>query len=811
MRTTPDDNPSIGLSPNALDSMQTKRKHFGARRPATAISQAFHTPGIKAVGAGYHAKRTRAMKLQTVARRRVLTELSSSTNFTPKELRALAQTFTDMSDVTGRLAFDDFKAVLKTTIPGLMANEQLARRVFSVVTGKGDTVSFKDFVMTLAKCIRGSIDEKLSIVFRLFDKNNDHQLDLVELVGLIKQGNSEVDDIVSFAEEVVEALDKNGDGEVSREEYLSTVEDDPVLFDAFARLITVTPAMHHALHRLKSAWHAFDAVHCAIMFQSLSQQRAQLVQPVTLQSLRKFFAQFFETTSANNPDVDRILVAFQEAVGNGLMLRDIVNAIGQTLAPSRMARAGFFFDLYDTSGNGSLDVSELVHMLLCSKQQDCDAAASVIATLKAIDVDDSGYISMDEFKLRAMREPKVLQAMFRLFNVDAGGLKALLKVTPGSRRCSAPEIDVPTTTTTATPTSKGKRRSKTPKFGRVGTRSNMQTQGRRWSVGMDLAHRRFSMVTGVLPALEKRAVPMVTPVSVTGQQKRVGERGTGAGNGAQAPPAVRRLSAQMPPPVHTTNAIPQISLPSPSQPMHVSSAPGPGRRRGSHLSSATGPARRRSQTSTSAKGRRRSIQIQANPLEVRRRSQVLSAPSPELLANGGQGPCSPAESISQPQWDRRPRTASSSLMPLRQVAKGGVLSPTAVHGTTPQQKGSPAAGRQRRPATAQYMAHGTHGRGQRLRPSTAKEDGINALRRIALAGSTGAPQTFRTRPHTRSRRTVRNGTKMRLGVLNAAPLAASNQGGALRRRHGLPVKQQKLKLSSLESWGPAPFAGSTPS
>ena len=70
-------------------------------------------------------------------------------------------------------------------------------------------------------------------------------------------------------------------------------------------------------------------------------------------------------------------------------------------------------DRYDISGDGSLDVSELVHMLLCSKQHVNSAAAAVLRSLRTMDTDMNGHVTIEEFRARAMRDPEVLQAVFR--------------------------------------------------------------------------------------------------------------------------------------------------------------------------------------------------------------------------------------------------------------------------------------------------------------------------------------------------------------------------------------------------------------
>lgn len=52
-------------------------------------------------------------------------------------------------------------------------------------------------------------------------------------------------------------------------------------------------------------------------------------------------------------------------------------------------------------------------MLLTNKQGLSDAASTVIASLTALDVNDDGSISHDEFKRGAMREPGIMDAMFK--------------------------------------------------------------------------------------------------------------------------------------------------------------------------------------------------------------------------------------------------------------------------------------------------------------------------------------------------------------------------------------------------------------
>ena len=120
--------------------------------------------------------------------------------------------------VTGYIQFAQFKSILRSVMPALVADDQLARNVFGVMAGNNDErVAFADFVMSewpccagmphtvtavtprvrvcfsaLARCMRGDLEEKLDVMFAVFDVNRDDHIDLVELIGLINRGNAEV-------------------------------------------------------------------------------------------------------------------------------------------------------------------------------------------------------------------------------------------------------------------------------------------------------------------------------------------------------------------------------------------------------------------------------------------------------------------------------------------------------------------------------------------------------------------------------------------------------------------------------------------
>ena len=59
-------------------------------------------------------------------------------------------------------------------------------------------------------------DEKLQLVFALYDSDDDGTMSIVELARLIKHGREELKAMIEFSEEVMLSLDRNGDNLITR-------------------------------------------------------------------------------------------------------------------------------------------------------------------------------------------------------------------------------------------------------------------------------------------------------------------------------------------------------------------------------------------------------------------------------------------------------------------------------------------------------------------------------------------------------------------------------------------------------------------
>ena len=195
-------------------------------------------------------------------------------------LRCLAR------QVTGRLDRATFHTVLMKHCPGL-TEDGFIHRVHEVVDTDNDGyINFQELCLgTLHLCLwwltmtepltcggvraglstvmRGSLTDKLSMLFRIYDTSGDNQISIVELVTLIRRSDTEFMHMIEFAEEVVVSLDTNGDNQISRwvlaavshpvhcssqhcascircrDEFAVSLQKDPVVMDIFAQCTTV--------------------------------------------------------------------------------------------------------------------------------------------------------------------------------------------------------------------------------------------------------------------------------------------------------------------------------------------------------------------------------------------------------------------------------------------------------------------------------------------------------------------------------------------------------------------------------------------
>ena len=99
------------------------------------------------------------------------------------------------------------------------------------------SISFNEFVLGTATLLNGTIDEKLSLLFDINDVDGNGQMDISEVLNAIKNANESFKAQAQFAANVLHSIDLNEDGDISRREFQNALKQDPVLLDAFSRVM----------------------------------------------------------------------------------------------------------------------------------------------------------------------------------------------------------------------------------------------------------------------------------------------------------------------------------------------------------------------------------------------------------------------------------------------------------------------------------------------------------------------------------------------------------------------------------------------
>ncbi|KAA0169063.1 hypothetical protein FNF31_00223 [Cafeteria roenbergensis] len=144
---------------------------------------------------------------------------------------------------------------------GATATERLFRLMDLNADGE---ISFHEWLAGLALLTRGSKQERLRLIFEVWDKDNNGELDARELATLARSaarraagnpgpsgddasspravaGADEDMEWAEFADILVAMLDADGDGAVSQEDFAAACVREPALFECFAR--AVAPAL----------------------------------------------------------------------------------------------------------------------------------------------------------------------------------------------------------------------------------------------------------------------------------------------------------------------------------------------------------------------------------------------------------------------------------------------------------------------------------------------------------------------------------------------------------------------------------------
>jgi len=172
-------------------------------------------------------------------------DLCEKTGFTVAELRKHFNEF--MKEYPdGVVNVNQFAQVYVKFFPnaGINGSKKRAEEVFKQYDQNDDgTIDFREFTIALSKLSQGTIRQKLALAFYLYDENCDGVLTFDEVLGIVEamyagdqkmlngKTSEELPPAQVFAKKLFAELDKNGDGEITEEEFVDVGQKNPTVAD----------------------------------------------------------------------------------------------------------------------------------------------------------------------------------------------------------------------------------------------------------------------------------------------------------------------------------------------------------------------------------------------------------------------------------------------------------------------------------------------------------------------------------------------------------------------------------------------------
>mmetsp|Transcript_17717 Transcript_17717/g.49861 ORF Transcript_17717/g.49861 Transcript_17717/m.49861 type:complete len:1041 (+) Transcript_17717:66-3188(+) len=165
----------------------------------------------------------------------LLLKLENSTKYSVEELKSLMDHWAGMAGKLGKLTKDQFaEGMRKLGVSDPLIIDQNFRAFDKDKSGK---IDFKEYVIGLSVVQRGSPEERLKLMFDMYDSDGSGSLTFDEVynifkAGQVSQGRSAAHDVVlKLANDCMKVADVNNDGEIDFEEFKTAVQRDQILID----------------------------------------------------------------------------------------------------------------------------------------------------------------------------------------------------------------------------------------------------------------------------------------------------------------------------------------------------------------------------------------------------------------------------------------------------------------------------------------------------------------------------------------------------------------------------------------------------
>ncbi|KAK1159331.1 Kv channel-interacting protein 1 isoform X1 [Acipenser oxyrinchus oxyrinchus] len=164
-----------------------------------------------------------------------LEQMEAQTNFTKRELQVLYRGFKNECP-SGVVNEDTFKQIYAQFFPQGDAS-MYAHYLFNAFdSAHNGSVKFEDFVMALSILLRGSVREKLSWTFNLYDINKDGYINKEEMTDIVRAIYNMMgkytypvlrrDAPRQHVDAFFQKMDKNKDGVVTLDEFIMSCQED---------------------------------------------------------------------------------------------------------------------------------------------------------------------------------------------------------------------------------------------------------------------------------------------------------------------------------------------------------------------------------------------------------------------------------------------------------------------------------------------------------------------------------------------------------------------------------------------------------